>query len=151
MYYHITPLAGGSSGQEMALAVDGYNDEGGLIVVSKSDDPRQWWAPILAPNGGVLLVSAYSQQQNRPRIAYAPHDQGQIEQTPLTMDSVHNDGATWTIGGWGLTKVAIRTMRNDGMNMNISGYGPYSDGNPVIVYNWCGGSENEVWSFVPVL
>jgi len=151
MYYFVTPLASGHSGQELALAVDRYHDEGGLIVASKADDPAQWWSPILAPNGGVILLSAYSQQQNRPRIAYAPHDRGQILQTPLTMDSIHNDSATWTIGGWGMTKVPIRPSRNDGLNMNVSGYGPYSDGNPVIVYDWCDGSDNEVWTFIPVL
>ena len=151
MHYYITPLASGPSGQELALTVDRYNDEGGLVVATKADDPAQWWSPILAPNGGVVLVNVYSEHQGRPRIAYAPHDREQILQAPLNWDNIHNDSATWTIGGWGLTKVAIRPMRNDGMNINISGYGPYVDGNPVIVYNWCDGSDNEVWTFLPVV
>jgi hypothetical protein len=151
MFYYLSPLSSGTAGQELALAIDRNDEDGGLIVVSKAHDPAQWWSPVLAPNGGTFLVSVYSQQQNRPRIAYAPTDRARILQTPLTIDSIQNDSATWTIGGHGLTKVPVRPSHNDGMNMNVSGYGPYSDGNPVIIYNWCDGSDNEVWTFVLVV
>jgi hypothetical protein len=152
MYYFITPTATGDAHQELALAVDKNHDTAGLIVMAKADgDLAQYWLPIMAPNGGFMLLSGYSDRQGQPRLAYAPKNGHQVQQIALSEDSMHSDSATWTIGETGLTKCAIRPHRDSDMNLNVRGDGPYKDGNHVIIHGWGGGDANERWTFVPVL
>jgi len=141
--YRITSLAKGEGAPSANLYLNA--DANGNLTVNydgslATSQWRLWYYPgqvTSAPMpGAVILVNVAS-----GKILTMNADKTLTMSEPVKIDDYH----CWTIADPG----AIRSAHDGSCNLNVSGSGPYDNGNPVIVYGWDALSDNlnERWNF----
>ena len=146
MYYVIESE---SDGETFALSADQDPSKNDLLVYAKNAaDDRQQWQPVAWFGGATTPVGVLLLNNHSGMAAFSPAAAGsnayvtQIALSDITPDNVGQ--ATWAFAGHG-TATVIRTTGDSHRNLNVQGGGTVTSGTPVIVFEWGGGKDNEVW------
>ncbi|MDX2042340.1 MAG: hypothetical protein SF097_13885 [Acidobacteriota bacterium] len=154
--YTISPLCTDPTGAALYLSVNKQTQD--IVVWTKlpNNDPSQLWIPLQYVNNngaqGVVLLNAMTN-----KIIAAPNDAAAVTQIPLDLQQMEENRCSWNIldartgpaTHWG----AVQLNKNQKMNLNVEGGGPYPNGTRVLVWGWSvlPGANNQSWTFAPVL
>lgn len=123
--------------QNQALVVAAASDGRGVVrAYLDLDDPNQQWNMLGTLNSSGIVGVFYHP-------ATGLYLSGPSDNSKAQLSSNMDDSSTWTAGPVG-TDYAIRPYRNMNQNLNIY-EGETSPGTSVLVFEWRGGQQNEVW------
>lgn len=150
IYYRIRPHCSDLNNIPLYLTLSAEQGKHVTVerLISDGKDSSQLWSPVEYISNGNEQCFVLLNRKNQ-QVIEAPNERAAVSLT--SPDKIGGRRATWRFlnssdsdsRGFG----AIQLQQNDSMNLNVPGDGPYKPGSEVVVWDWGGGHQNEVWTF----